>query len=327
MRRLPILLSGLLALQVAAAIALALSGPDYGAFEANEPLLAFDPDAVEEVSIDESGGGSVVLRREGDGWTLPGLHGFPADGKKVSALLARLNGLKKGLPVAVSEAAPKRFKLTEEEHERRIVLRGDGGALGDVLLGSSPSHRQVHARTFDGEAVFSVSFALYDAGTKPEDWMDRDLLTIEGDDIVRVDLPSLALVRDKDGLVVEGLGEEQETDGDAAESLLRNLARPGFTAVEGKGAAALAPLGEPDLTVTLTRKDGTAVTYRIKKDPDKDDYLLASSAHDYLFRAPKHAVQPILEASKDRLVKSKGTAPETGDGQTEQAAPDGENPS
>ncbi|MFQ6018027.1 MAG: DUF4340 domain-containing protein [Kiloniellaceae bacterium] len=327
MQRMPMILSGLLALQVAGAIALALTGPDYGAFEASESLVAFDPGAVTEVAIDESGGESVVLRRQEDGWTLPGLHDFPADGAKVSGLLERLKALKKGLPVAVSGSAPKRFKLTEDDHERRVVLRGAGETLGEVLFGTSPSYRQVHARAPGDDAVYNVAFATYDAGTRPEDWMDRDFLNVPESEIARVELPSLALVRADNGLVVEGLGEDEETIKDEASRLLRKLARPGFTAVEGKGEAALARIGEPDLTVTLKRKDDTTLTYRLRRIEDTEAYLLSSSEHDYLFRVPKYSVQAILEASREKLVKPKATDTKADDAKTGEAASEGKSPS
>ncbi len=265
------------------------------------------------MTIDEGGGESVVLRRHEDGWRLPGLHDFPASGEKVSVLLERLNGLKKGLPVAVSGSAPKRFKLTEAEHERRIVLRGDGETLAEVLFGTSPAYRQILAKTPGDAAVYSVAFATYDTGTRPEDWMDRDFLKVPENDIMRVELPSLVLVRDDDEeLVVEGLGEGEQTAGNEAKSILRQLARPGFTAVEGRGEDALARTGEPDLTVLLKRKDGTALTYRLKKLDDKDEYLLVSSEQDYLFRVPKYALQAVLDASRAKLVKPKAAV--TGDG-------------
>ena len=100
MPRAPIILSAVLALQVIGAIALAVTRSDHGAFEASEPLVAFDADAVTEIAIDQSGGDSVVIHRAEDGWTLPGLYDFPADGAKVKKLLESLHGLKKGLPVA-----------------------------------------------------------------------------------------------------------------------------------------------------------------------------------------------------------------------------------
>src|SRR3546814_17673069 len=100
MRRLAVILSGLLAVQVAGAVALAVTGPDYGAFRPSEPLVAFDPAAVQEISIDagkkEGEEEAVVLRREGDGWTTPGLYGVPGSEDQVAKPMAHLAGLKTG---------------------------------------------------------------------------------------------------------------------------------------------------------------------------------------------------------------------------------------
>ncbi|MFQ5774376.1 MAG: DUF4340 domain-containing protein [Kiloniellaceae bacterium] len=313
MKRTPIILAAILVLQVAGAVALGVMGPDYGAYEANEPLVAFDADRVDEVAIDASEGESVVLRRQEDGWILPGLHDFPADTEKVADLLKRLQDLKKGLPVAVTGAAVTRFKVTEESHERRIALRAGGDALGEVLFGTSPSFRQVHVRTPDDDAVYSVSFATYEAGTRPEDWMDRDFLEIPEDEIARIELSSVALVRGADGLAVDGLAEGEVTVEEEANKLLRTVARPTFTAVEGRGDAALERVDEPDFTVTVKRKDGASTTYRYKKVADKNEYVFASSAHDYLFRVVKYAVEPILEATREKLVKPAPAGPGDGD--------------
>src|SRR3546814_12542692 len=75
--------------------------------------------------------------------------------------MENLAGLKRGLPVATSGAALERFKVTEESHERRIVLNGGDGTLGEVLIGTSPSFRQVYARTPEDDVVFSVAFETY----------------------------------------------------------------------------------------------------------------------------------------------------------------------
>ncbi len=326
MKRLPIILSGLLALQLAGAVALAFISPDYGAYKANEPLITVDANAVKELVIDASEGESVTLRRQKNAWILPGLHDFPADGTKVASLIERLGKLKRGLPVAVTSSAPKRFKVTEDSHERRIVLRGGGDTLAEIFFGTSPSYRQVHVRTPDEDSVYSVSFATYDAGTRPADWMARDFLRLPEKDIVRVELPSLVLVRNDKGIVVEGLGEKEEMVESKARNILRTLARPGFTAVEGKGEAALARIGEPDLTATLKLKDDTSFTYRLKRTKDKDDYLLASSRHDYLFRIPKYAVQAIIDASREKLVRPKSKDADDGDAKSGEAATDDKAP-
>jgi hypothetical protein len=303
MRRLALILSGLLMIQVAGAVALSLSGPDYGAFEANKSLVAFDPEAVKEVMIEGEDGEAVVLQRQDDEWVLPDLYGFPADGTKAAGLVKKVAALTRGLPIAVSDTAAKRFKVAEDTYKRRIVLSGDDGRLGEILIGTSPSYRYVHARTSEEEAVYSVQFATYEAGTKPTEWMDRDLLHVAEDEIERIVLPSVTLVRQDGGFALEGLAENEAADEEAIDSLVGKVARLTFASVEGKGEEALARVGEPESTLEVDRKDGPMVTYRLSKMTGRDDYLLAASTEDYLFRVADYVVKPLLEASREKLIK------------------------
>lgn len=312
MRRLAMILSGLLALQVAGAVALSLSGPDYGAFEPSEPLVAFDPEAVKEVTIEAEGGEAVVLQRQDENWMLPDLYGFPADGGKAAGLVKNLAALKRGLPVATSAAAAERFKVAEDAYERRIVLSGDDGRLGEILIGTSPTYRYVHARASGDEAVYSVQFATYEAGTKPTEWMDRDLLHVPEDEIERIVLPTVTLVRQEDGFGIEELAEGEAEDEEAISSLIEKVARITFASVEGKGDEALARVGEPELRVEVERKDGPTVVYRLSKMTDGDDYLLATSTEDYLFRVADYTVKPLLEASREKLIQKPAVEGETG---------------
>lgn len=303
MRRLTMILSGLLALQIAGGVGLSLSGPDYEAFEPSQPLLAFDPEAVKEVMIESGDGESVVLRRQDEGWVLPSSYDFPARGDKASELVKKLAELKRGLPVATSSSAAERFKVAEEGYERRIVLSGDDGRIGEIRIGTSPSYRYVHAKTPEDEAVYSVAFATYEAATKPTEWMDRDLLHVPQDEIERIVLPTFTLTRKEEGFTLEGLAEDEMADENAISSLVGKVARLTIASVEGNGEEALARVGQSELTVAVERKDAPTVTYRLSKMAEGDDYLLAASTQDYLFRIAGYTAKPLLEAARDKLVK------------------------
>ena len=85
----------------------------------------------------------------------------------------------------------------------------------------------------------------------------------------------------------------------------------------------MARTGTPDFSVTLKRKDSAALTYRLKKIDNEDEYHLASSEQDYLFRVPKYAVQSLLDASREKLVKPKAADADDGSAQIEETPPGG----
>src|SRR5262245_25285155 len=147
MKRPIFIFGGLLAVQLGVAAALSMNGSSHAAFKAQEPLLAFDPGKIGRVEIDENGANPVTLAKREGHWTVASMSGFPANDEEVQDLLKKLAALKKGWPVATSNEARQRFKVTDAAHERRIVLKEEDKTVGEVLLGSSPSFRQTHAST------------------------------------------------------------------------------------------------------------------------------------------------------------------------------------
>ncbi len=126
MKRFTLILAGVLAVQLAIAAALSFGGSDYGAFQADKPLLAFDKDKVDEIAIDQTGASSVTLKKQDGKWVIPSMADFPAAEDRVTSLLSKLAELKKGWPIATTSEAASRFKLTKDDHERRIVLKSGG---------------------------------------------------------------------------------------------------------------------------------------------------------------------------------------------------------
>jgi hypothetical protein len=305
MQRLSLILAGVLGAQLVLALALSLSGSDHASFKAKEPLLAFDANAVDRIDIDESGAGSVTLIRRDGAWVVPSMADFPADGLRVTAFLSRLADLKKGWAAATSAEASRRFKVAEESHERRILLRKGEKTIAELLLGTSPSFRQVHARAGGEPNIFSAQFANYDVGTRGEDWMNRDVLGVPDDKIAGISIGDLRLDRKDGRYLVAGLADGETQKDSEVRRLAGAVAHPAYDAVQGKGADALAEVNNPDVEVSIKNTDGSTVLLKYKKEAAGGAYLLAGSASDYLFRVAEPAIQPLLKAKRETLVEAK----------------------
>ncbi len=313
MERLSVKLAAVLGIQLVLAAVLWSLGSDHTAFRAKEPLLAFDPAKVDRIEIDESGANSVTLAKENGSWVIPSFAGFPAASGKVTALLTKIAGLKKGWPVASSAEAATRFKVTDDAHERRIVLKSSGKALGEILLGTAPSFKQTHIRAGNGRNVYSAAFASYDAATRGEEWMDRSILTIAQDQIASIALGDVMLERKDGKFVLSGLAPGEKPNETAIYRLVGALTNPAFDAVAGKGAEALAKVSEPSIEVTVKLTAGTPIVLKYKKEAAGGAYLFASSANAFLFRASEAAIEPIVTAKRSALIeapkKAEGTKP------------------
>jgi hypothetical protein len=309
MKRPALILTGVLAAQLGLALLLTFRGSDNAAFEAKEPLLAFDTAKIDQIAIDENAANSVILDKLDGKWVIPSFAGFPADQAKVEGMLSQLAGLKKGWPVAETAGAAERFKLTENSHDRRIALKSGGKTAGDIFIGTSPSFRQVHARVGGSDKIYAVEISAYDAGARAEEWINRDFLGIPQDKIASISLGDIKL-EGKDGkFTLAGLVEGEKPLEGKIQALVRAVSHPVFDAVQGKGKEALAQLEDPTFEIALTRTDGTSLTYKYKKEAAGGAYIFASSAHAYVFRAAENSISAIAGAKREALLQQSAPKP------------------
>ncbi len=298
MRQSTSVLAWAVALQVALALALSVGGRGNDAYQAKEPMLAFDASQIDGIDIDESAGSSVSLVKDGGKWTIPAFLGFPADNGKASAFVAKLAALKRGWPVATTEEAASRFKVVGGSHERRVVLKSGGKKQAELLIGTSPQFRQAYARREGDGSVYSIAFSAYEAPDRPEDWIDRDVLSVPEDKVAAITLGDATLTR-KDGAFALADLKDRETPKESEITKLVSAAlHPQFDAVVGKGADALAKVATPDVEVTVKMADGKAIVSRYKKDAAGSAYLFARSGSEFLFRAGEAAVEPLVKTAQ-----------------------------
>ena len=213
------LLGGLFAAQLVIIAGLLLAsgvGSEAGASQ----LLSFDAADVTQLGVSGEEG-AVQLVRDGEDWRLAdgALDGLPADGGKVSELLADLSDLDAPWPVATSDDSAERFEVTEDNHQRRLLIEGEDGPVADLLLGTSPGYRRVHARLSGESEVYSIDFANYEAPTDADQWLDKALLAAKGE-VSSIALEGAWQLARQDG---RWLIDGAPADGEAADDLVRRF--------------------------------------------------------------------------------------------------------
>jgi hypothetical protein len=305
MKRGTLILSGLLVGQLALAGLLAMTGSDYAAFDAKEPLVAFDKAKIDQIAIDQTGANSVVLKKEDGKWVVPSFAGFPADATKVSLFLDKLHELKKGFPVATSSDAAARFKVSDRVNERRIVLSAGGKETAKLLVGTSPSFRLANVRAGSGDEIYSVALSAHEAPTRGEDWMDREVLAIPADQVSSVTFSGGVTLERKDGkFALAGLNEGEKVIDSKVQSAGGAALRPAFDVIQGKGPEEVAKLDNPDFQVEVKKTDGTTRTYKYKKEAAGGAYLFAASDRDFVFRVAEPSVAVLVDAKRDKLIEA-----------------------
>ena len=269
-------------------------------------LLAFDKDAVTGIDIragneaDGEASGSLTLIRGADGWTLADLNGFPASDTRMQQLLDSLASLTRPLPVGTSSDARQRFKVADDDFERRITLRGDDGELVTLIVGDSPGFRRLFARVAGEDAVYDLRLALTDLSADSDDWIDRGRLQLDRGKVQRVSGADWILIRGDDGWQLQDSG--QPPDADAVDDLLGSLTSLGYSGVLGTDAKPEYGLDTPAATFDIGLADGATRSYRVGALADSDDYVLKSDEDPYFYRLANFELSGLLDMTAATLL-------------------------
>ena len=236
-----------------------------GAVSEPEPFLAFDAATIDALSVSNDEG-SVSLAKVDDAWQLP--DGLPADGSKVDRVLEKLADAAGGWPVASKASTAERFEVTEDSHQRHVVIASGDDTLADFYLGTSPGYRKAHARHADEDDVFAITFSNYEAGVEASDWLDKSLLRPAGPltGVERVD--GFALTKDDEGVWAAA-------DGTALDQGKAETFAGRFTGLSVLGVSDAELPEAPKMAFALTDDSGTQ-TLRIYHLEADDDYVAQS---------------------------------------------------
>lgn len=332
-------LAGLLAVQLVVAAGLGFARTGLSGPAKQVPLVALSSHKVDRITIEGPNKAKVVLAQVKGSWQLPGLADFPADQTRVKSLVDALGKLTEGLPVATTRDAQTRFKVSDTDFERRVTLSSGGKTIGTVLFGTSPSMREIHARREGQSGVYSVQFASWQMPAQESDWEDKRLLQIPVRDIAAIDVAGLHIVHTEDDAAkaggaktgdakvadakpndakaaakqpawqASGLAAGETLDQTAAASLAGSLADLEFDHVLEGAPPADDGLASPVLTLTVTKRSGGNVVYRIGKSKDGKTYTLKSSSRSEYFAVPSFAAEPLIAAAAhDKLLGIKPAA-------------------
>jgi hypothetical protein len=301
--------SALLIFQIILAGFLLSNERNFATFTPQANLLHFSPDAVDTILITTAGGEKVTLSRvKGTSWRLPEAFNAPADTDKVEGLLRRLADLKQGLAVATTKGAAKRFKVSDDNFERHVILKKGDEVVADFYLGTSPSFKKVHARVHDRLEVVSIPLSTYELEAEADPWVDRDLARTEKEKINSLSMADIELTRQDKSWHLAGLAADEELKTEEVEKLLADVG--GLTVQGVLDPAAYSDLFQekPALTLNLTLADGSKVTDIFVKPEKEHYYVMKRPGYDFSLKVNSVAVDEIRKIARNSLVADKGTA-------------------
>jgi len=102
----------------------------------------------------------------------------------------------------------------------------------------------------------------------------------------------------------DGLGEHEKLDTAAADKLAGVLADLRFNSLRGRDEAARKDLTTPELTLSVQRRGGQSVDYRLYKLPGGDDHALVLSSRPETFTLASWQAKPLLDAATRKALVS-----------------------
>jgi hypothetical protein len=282
-------------------------GNSLDAFSTEEKLLNLTQDELTGITIYEGKDKKLVLKKENGTWVIPDYNSFPAAKSKIAQTIGELLKTIRSWPVAQTESAAKKLKLTEEEFDRKIDF-----AVGDQVttfyLGTSPTYKKVHAKLADQPETYVINFGTYQLGADQADWLDKEYLTIPDDQIAVLEVNDLKLSRVENNWQLEGLGVEEEINTPEAQAAVNSIARLVFVEVLGSETRTEYNLEKPKVSAKITKTDGTTREYKLAKHSKEDFYVLKVSDQPYYFKVANFAADSVDKAKREAVVKKKEAA-------------------
>lgn len=266
---------------------------------ADTALFDFTIEKITSVKIEDSEGQSLTLTQEGGRWGIEEASAAPADTTQLTSLLEKLSLARVGLAVSTSKGSTKRFKTTEDEFERHILIKAGQETVADFYLGTSAGFRHSHIRRADDDRVFSLPVSDFEFSTEPADWLDRSLARVDLEKVNQVEYGDVVLVREEDDWLLQA-----PMTGKANEEKLDDLldALTSLTVGDIYPSAEVSRLfeGESDLRFRLELSDDTVREMILVEY--EDGHVLKMSDSELFFKVESWQVEKIREFDLEELI-------------------------
>jgi len=276
----------------------------YEPFSPENSLFTFSPESATSITITDADKQHFTLEKEDDRWLLAVKSRPDADQEQVTQLLEKLAKAKESLALATSKGAAKRFKVSDDLFEHRLVVKEGDKVVVDLYIGTSPGFRQVHARIAGQDNILSLGLDTNELTGSVGNWLDQKMLHVEEKDLQEVQLAAFSLVKKDEQWQLGNVGEDQQQNDEEVKKLISKLCTLTVQTILDQGTVADSKAGEPQLQYSLTLKDKEPISYSFTKS-DAGYYILKVSDRAPYFKVQEWVVQNIMDIDRAKLVQVK----------------------
>ncbi len=311
MKRHQQILAGVLVLQII--LTVVVFWPKPVATEGGE--LLFPDVAVEDVvslSIADDQGNDISLEKIDGAWVMPEADSYPARSAAVTSTLSKTLQLETGTVVARTPASHEQLQVAEDNFVRRVIFETVDGRAYILYLGSAPSYGAVHVR-LEGqdETYLTTSINSYDLTATANTWVDVTYFSVAPQDVVAMTVENaqgtLNFIKEGETWVLEGLAEDEESDGGQISNLLNRAATVRLSRPLGKTEESAYGMDQPNATVTLVTMDTTHTLMIGTRDAGDNTYVVKASTSPYYVETNAVNVDQLVNGVQEDFIKAEPT--------------------
>jgi hypothetical protein len=271
---------------------------------AGEELFFPDFVAAEVDTLSTRGQGiDVTLFRTGEGWMIQGARPMYAAPAKVEQALEMIAALPKTELVSIVPEKHAVFEVIEGP-ATRVVARGGGRALADVLVGKrGPGFLTAYVRAPDADEVYLSQRGFPSNVVRPTDfWRDREILSFEPDQATRI-----SIEREGQSVVLAYLGEpgwqmlepaDRPADSAAVAEAIAALSLLSASGFEDMRSPDECGLDDPTAVISVQLTAGPEGTVTIGSE-EEDSYYVRRSDRETIYRIPATRLDRVLRSPEE----------------------------
>lgn len=287
-------------------------------------LAGISAESLVEIAIQGEGDAPelVMKRGDGDAWSFASANAYPVDATKIEALIGKLTKVDLGRPVIRSAENHGPVKVADDDFRRRLRLKTKDGKSTTVYLAAGSRGRSSYLRRGGEDEVYETeAIETWDARETLAAWASSEPLTFDAASIRSFELVAgeNTFAFEKRSVVgAEATGDESEeattpeeewwltkpeeskVKGDAAQTLLDDLANLKPEAVLGVEKPADRGFDQPEGTLTLRPADGDPIVLIFGTKSEKANRrAFKDSRVRWYLDVPNWTISTMLEKTLD----------------------------
>ncbi len=276
-------------------------------------LLFVDREEAEIVAlaITDDDGKRIALAKSGIEWLLPEAAAFPADADRIVPLLRKLEQLRTGRLVTVTEGSHSRLQVGEQKFNRKLQITWSDGAQNTLLLGSTAGAGATHFRMLGRDEVYlTADLTPWEANIAASNYIDTQFFSVSRDAIIAINLQnengSFNFTKVDEKWTWEELDAEQTLDESSLNSLLSQVSSVRMMAPLGKELQPSYGLEQPQATAIITTEIDDALQEHVLRVGSELDgnFLFSASGAEYYVTISSYTAGNLIDKTHADFVQS-----------------------